>query len=214
MLVMAIPKGRMLPFCLKSIEKAGIIKQNNILMRRSLVFKLDNDITLFIVRNIDILTYIKNNIADIAYVGSDILQEEQATNKIKETNYYDYGDSGLSNCQLMSAAKSKESLTNNTKRLRIATKYVNIAAKFYAKKSVQTDIIKINGSVELAARIGFADQIVDIVDSGRTLKENGLVPLEKIADVSTRIVINKNAMKTKHKQINSLIRYLVAEYEN
>ena len=206
MLNLVIPKGRMLDVCLKHIEKAGLILNGERPDDRCLSFPLNNGITLFIVRNTDILTYIKNNIADIAFIGSDMLLEEKEGSK--EVNYYNYGDIGLTSCRLMTAGK-RVNHNSIPPRLRVATKYERIAAKFYASKGIQADIIKINGSVELAAATGFADQIVDIVDTGRTLKDNNLIPLEKITDVSTRLIINKGALKSKWREINPLLKSLI-----
>lgn len=219
MTIVAIPKGRLMPLCLDKLAKLGILDAYDF-KERQLSYDLGNGITLFIVRNSDILTYIKNNMADIAFIGSDLLLEDGDNGN----NYYDYADADLGRCRLMVAGlsnkgdkankggKVKNSASNKavSNKLRVATKYTNVATNYYASKGLQAEIIKINGSVELAASAGFVDQIVDIVDTGKTLKDNNLVQLDKIADVTTRIIANKGVMKSKWETISPLLDKLAA----
>lgn len=205
MLIMAIPKGRLLPVCLDKMREVGLIDKE-IDFTRKLSYELSNGITLFIVRNSDIITYVKNNIADLAFIGSDMLLEDNDRGK----TYYDYGDVGLSKCRLMVAGRRDSAKsTGPAQKLRVATKYPRVAAEYYAGQGQQVDIIKINGSIELAASAGFVEQIVDIVDTGKTLKENDMTPLAKVTDCSTRLIINKGIMKSKWKQIVPVVDCLV-----
>lgn len=203
MTIIAIPKGRLMPLCLGKLTKLGILKEEKY-KERQLSYDLGNNITLFMVRNSDILTYIKNNMADVAFIGSDLLLEDSDNSG----NYYDYADAKLSYCRLMVAGRASAKNYSVANKLRVATKYTRVAADYYARKGIQAEIIKINGSVELAASAGFVDQIVDIVDTGKTLRENNLITLDKIADVSTRIITNKGIMKSKWDQLNPLLSQL------
>lgn len=203
MTIIAIPKGRLMPLCLDKLTKLGILKGDKY-KERQLSYDLGNNITLFMVRNSDILTYIKNNMADVAFIGSDLLLEDGDNNG----GYYDYADAKLSSCRLMVAGKKLVKNYSVDNKLQVATKYMRVAADYYARKGIQAEIIKINGSVELAASAGFVDQIVDIVDTGKTLRENNLITLDKIADVSTRIITNKGIMKSKWDQLNPLLSQL------
>lgn len=202
MLTLAISKGRMFELCLEILQKGGFtIKPSPIEQSRLLIFSFYQQQykhRLLVVRNSDILSYINNNLADIAFLGSDIIMEKG------HSNFYDYASVKTRICRLMTARR-KNAPAIKKRHLRIATKYENIARNYYAAQGVQADIIKVRGSVELAVVLGFADQIVDIVDSGKTLEENNLEPVDKIADVSTRLIINKNAMKIKWREINHLI---------
>lgn len=206
MIIIALPKGRLLPSCIKHLDKLGLIKKP-IENDRQLSHKISDDMTIFIVRNSDVISYIKNNIADIALVGSDMLLEDWDNG----ASYYDHGGVNFSSCCLMVAGRKQAADHNNNKqsKVRVATKYQRVANDFYSSRGIQAEIIKINGSVELAASAGFVDHIVDIVDTGKTLKENNLVPLEKIADVTTRVIINKGIMKTKWRSISLLANKLV-----
>lgn len=205
MLTLAISKGRMFELCLETLQQGGFtIKPSPIEQSRLLVFSFyhqDYQHRLLVVRNTDILSYINNNLADIAFLGSDIIMEEG------RNNFYDYADVKTRVCRLMTARKKKASPINK-RHIRVATKYEKIARNYYAAQGQQADIIKVRGSTELAAIIGFADEIIDIVDSGKTLEENNLEPIDKITDVSTRLIINKNAMKIKWREINHLIHQL------
>ena len=205
MLTLAISKGRMFELCLEILQKGGFtIKPSPIEQTRLLVFSFyhqEYKHRLLVVRNSDILSYINNSLADLAFLGSDIIMEKG------HSNFYDYANVKTRVCRLMTARR-KNALPIKKRHLRVATKYENIARNHYAAQGLQADIIKVRGSVELAVVIGFADQIVDIVDSGKTLADNNLEPVDKIADVSTRLIINKNAMKIKWREINHLINQL------
>ena len=152
------------------------------------------------MRNTDILSYINNNLADVAFLGSDNIMEKGCA------NFYDYADVKTKICRLMTARLKNAPSVHG--RVRVATKYENITRNHYAAQGIQADIINVRGSVELAVITGLADRIVDIVDSGKTLKKNNLEPVDKIADISTRLIINKNTLKIKWREINHLINQL------
>jgi ATP phosphoribosyltransferase len=116
---------------------------------------------------------------------------------------YEPLDLGIARCRLMVAGRKPWS--EQTQRLRIATKYVNSAREYFAEQGMQVEIIKLYGSMELAPLVGLSDLIVDVVDTGNTLKANGLMPLESIADISSRLVVNKASMKRKHARVQSFI---------
>ena len=190
--------------CLEHLDKAGLLSRP-ITNDRQLSHRINKDIILFIVRNSDVLTYVKNNFANLGLIGSDMILEDRDMGN----NYYDYGDTGFGKCKLMIAARTKKFEHSKQKKIKLATKYEKVGRSFYTDKGMQSEIIKINGSVELAASSGFVDHIIDIVDTGKTLKENKLFPVEKIANVSTRLIINKDIMKSKWHSISPLADSLV-----
>ena len=188
--------------CLALLNQAGFTDDAaTIKSSRKLLFDLDKDVRLLVIRNTDIIPYITNNIADMAFIGSDLILEDGT-----QTDYYNYTNLGIGRCRLMTAAADKE--TKPSWRIKVATKYPRIAHNFYAAKGIQADIVKVRGAVELAAITGLADQIVDIVDTGQTLSANKLYPLECIADISMRLIINKGALKNKWQGMNAFIAKL------
>lgn len=209
MLTLAIAKGRMLEPSLKILSNKGIIISPSPLEEdRLLIFslrspKLTGKHRLLIMRNTDILPYINNNNADMAFLGSDTILERGPG------NFYDYADLSTKKCQLVTARLKNAVDIPPGSRIRVATKYDKIARNHYAAQGMQADIIKVRGSVELAVITGLADRIVDIMDTGKTLRENNLEPVEKIADVSTRLIINKNTLKINWQEINQLTRQLL-----
>ena len=135
--------------------------------------------------------------ADIGVAGKDLLLEHQGD------GYYEPLDLGIARCKLMTAVA--KGAPSHQGRLRVATKYVNIARKFYAEQGRQADLIKLYGAMELAPILELAHEIVDIVDTGNTLKANGLEVRDEIADISARLIVNKAAMKTKFSSIQSIV---------
>jgi len=197
-LVIALTKGRILEEVLPLLETAGLCPAEDIYKSRKLIFDTNmEDIKLMILRGSDVPTYVELGSADIGITGKDILMENGSD------GYYEPLDLKLAKCKLMTAAPVKQTAT--PKRLRVASKFVNIAKDYFSGQGRQVDIIKLNGALELAPIMGLADCIVDIVDTGNTLKANGLEPREHIADVSTRVIVNKASMKIKHDRIQSLL---------
>ncbi|MEC9315277.1 MAG: ATP phosphoribosyltransferase, partial [Pseudomonadota bacterium] len=138
--------------------------------------------------------------ADIGVAGKDVLMEHP------QAELYEPVDLRIACCKLMTAGKPDEPVSNG--RLKVATKFVESTRRFYAQKGEQVEIIKLYGSMELAPLVGLADRIVDVVDTGNTLRANGLVPMEHIADISSRLVVNKASMKMKHKRIQTFIEHI------
>ncbi|MDC0524411.1 ATP phosphoribosyltransferase, partial [Porticoccaceae bacterium] len=145
----------------------------------------------------DVATYVQFGAADIGVAGKDLLLEHQGD------GYYEPLDLGIARCKLMTAVA--KGAPSHQGRLRVATKYVNIARKFYAEQGRQADLIKLYGAMELAPILELAHEIVDIVDTGNTLKANGLEVRDEIADISARLIVNKAAMKTKFSSIQSIV---------
>lgn len=197
-ITIALTKGRPLIQALELLGKVNITPAEDIERSRKLVFDTNQENTrLMILRGADVATYVEHGIADLGFAGRDVLLEHG------EEGYYQPLDLGIGKCDMMVAGLKDEGVL--PKRLKIATKFVNIAQRYYATQGVQVDIIKLYGAMELAPVTGLAHRIVDIVETGNTLKANGLVAMEHIADISTRLIVNKSAMKMKHQQVQRLI---------
>ncbi len=202
-LVIALTKGRILDEVLPLLEAAGITPAEDLEKSRKLIFDSNLEgVQLIVLRGSDVPTYVELGSADIGIAGKDVLMEKGSE------GYYEPLDLKLATCRLMTAAPVNQ--TNTPKRLRVASKFVNIAKNYFSEQGRQVDFIKLNGALELAPIMGLADCIVDIVDTGSTLKANGLEPREHIADVSTRVIVNKAAMKMKHDSIQLLLERLAA----
>jgi len=154
-----------------------------------------------IVRSSDVPTYVQYDGADIGVVGKDVLMEHGGQ------GLYEPLDLNIASCKLMVAGFADFNL-RSSKRLRIATKYIRCTQSHFADRLQQVEIIKLYGSMELAPLAGLADLIVDVVDSGATLRANGLVPLEHIADISSRLIVNRGSLKLKHSHIQPLVEKL------
>jgi len=197
-IIIALTKGRPLKQALALLSKVDIEPIDDIESSRKLVFETNHPATrLMVLRGADVATYVEHGIADLGFAGRDVLLEHG------EEGYYQPLDLGIGRCDMMVAGLADEGVL--PKRLKIATKFVNIAQRYYAAQGIQVDIIKLYGAMELAPVMGLAHRIVDIVETGNTLKANGLVSLEHIADISTRLIVNKSAMKMKHKRVQYLI---------
>ncbi|EKX79747.1 ATP phosphoribosyltransferase [Clostridium botulinum] len=197
----ALTKGRLEK---KAIE---IFKTININTReledkgRKLIFNCENEeynIELFLVKAKDVETYVEYGAADIGIVGKDTLME---TNK----EFYEVLDLNVGKCKFALAALPSFKLDQGYNMKKIATKYPNIAREYFRKKGMDVELIKIEGSVKLGPIVGLADAIVDIVETGNTLRENGLVVVEDICEISARMIVNKASMKTKKDEIIKII---------
>jgi ATP phosphoribosyltransferase len=203
LLTIALSKGRIFTETLPLLAQAGIEPVDDPETSRKLILDTsDAAVKLVIIRAADVPTYVEYGAADVGVVGKDVLLEHGGN------GLYEPLDLGIARCRLMVAGP--ETAPALIRRLRIATKYVNSTRQFYADRQEQVEIIKLYGSMELAPIVGLADRIVDVVDTGNTLKANGLVPLEHIADISSRLVVNKAAMKMKHERITIFIADLKA----
>ena len=197
-ITLALTKGRILKETLPLLESAGIVPAEDIHTSRKLVFDTNQEgLRLLILRGSDVPTYVQFGAADIGVAGKDGLLEHQGD------GYYEPLDLGIARCKLITAVPVGASPQRG--RLRVATKYINVARQFYAEQGRQAELIKLYGAMEIAPILDLAHEIVDIVDTGNTLKANGLVPQEEIADISSRLIVNKAAMKTKYSKIQSIV---------
>ncbi|MEX0385495.1 ATP phosphoribosyltransferase [Spiribacter onubensis] len=198
MLTIALSKGRILEQTLPLLSPLGIEPLEDPERSRNLVLPTtDPAVRLIIVRATDVPTYVAGGGADVGVAGKDVLMEQGGH------GLYEPIDLGIARCRLMVAGHPDASLEG--RRLRVATKFVNITRRHFAGKGRQVDLIKLYGSMELAPLVGLADVIVDLVDTGNTLRANGLEPLEQIADISSRLVVNKASMKLRHREIKPLL---------
>ncbi len=203
----ALSKGRILDETLPLLKTANIELLEEPSKSRKLIFPTsDPNVELIIIRATDVPTFVEHGAADIGVAGKDVLMEHGAR------GVYEPLDLNISRCKLMVAAKKEADESQG--RLRVATKFVNITKQYYAEKGEQVEIIKLYGSMELAPLVGLADKIVDIVDTGNTLRANGLEPTELIATISSRLIVNKASMKMKHGAIQKLIDQLAVAVEN
>ena len=187
-LILALTKGRILKETLPLLAEAGIEPLDDIKTSRKLVFETSrDDVRLVILRGTDVPTYVRHGAADVGVVGKDILLEQGAD------GLYEPLDLGIARCRLMTAAPV--GWEPGQGRIRVATKFVNVARAYFASRGMQVELIKLYGAMELAPIMDLADVIVDIVDTGNTLKANGLEPLQEIAQVSSRLVVNKASMR-------------------
>jgi len=204
----ALSKGRVLSETLPLLARAGIEPTDDPNTSRKLVFDTSiPDIKLTIIRASDVPTYVQFGAADLGVSGKDVLMEYAGE------GIYELLDLKIARCRLMVAEPeqlAKKDDPEKWTRLRIATKYVNITKKHFAAKGIQTDIIKLYGSMELAPIVGLSDRIVDLVSTGATMKANKLVEVEHIANISSWLIANKASMKMKHKAVKDLVDKLGA----
>ncbi len=199
-LVIALTKGRILDEVLPLFAQADIVPKEDISKSRKLIFDTNREnVKLMVIRGSDVPTYVEFGSADMGVVGKDLLLE------YGDEGFYEPLDLRIAACRLMTAEPIKAVPVQG--RLKVATKFTNIAKKYFAEQGKQIELIKLNGALELAPSMGLADAIVDIVDTGKTLKANGLEPRELIAHVSSRIIVNKASMKIK----NSVIREILGQ---
>ncbi len=198
-LVIALSKGRIYKETRPFLEAAGIVPVDDPDSSRKLILDTNrDDVKLLILRATDVPTYVQYGAADLGVTGKDVLLEHGGE------GLYEMVDLDIARCRLMVAGRPDADLSG-ARRLRVATKFVRSARDHFARKGQQVEVIKLYGSMELAPLVGLADCIVDVVDTGNTLKANGLTPLEHIADISSRLVVNKAAMKMKHERVTRLL---------
>ena len=200
-LTIALTKGRILEETLPLLAAADIRPLEDMEKSRKLVFETTQpNVRFLLLRGADVPTYVQFGAADMGISGKDTLMENGAE------GLYEPLDLNIARCRLMTAGVKGEALPSG--RIRVATKYVNIAKQYYASQGRQTDIIKLYGAMELAPIMNLADEIVDIVDTGNTLRANGLEERDFIADISSRLIVNKASMKMKHVQIQHIIDHI------
>ncbi|MCQ2487308.1 MAG: ATP phosphoribosyltransferase [Clostridia bacterium] len=203
----ALPKGRLGERVYGMFKEAGYpcpsIEEKN----RKLIFENEEvGIRYFWVKPSDVAIYVERGAADIGVAGKDILEEYKP-------QVYELLDMKTGNCKMMVAAP-KDWHDDHERTLRVATKFVNVAQRYYASKSRDIDIIKLNGSIEIAPILGLSDVIVDIVETGTTLKENDLVVYEDIFPISARLIANKSNFKFKTEEIEKIVSSLKEQVEN
>lgn len=197
-LTIALTKGRILQETLPLLAAAGIKPLEDISKSRKLAFDTSiENVRLLILRGSDVPTYVQFGAADLGVSGKDTLMEHGGD------GLYSLVDLGIARCKLMTAALKGMPVKQG--RIKVATKYVNVARRFYAQQGRQADFIKLYGAMELAPIVGLADEIVDIVDTGNTLKANGLEARIEIANISSLLIANKASMKMKHELMQPLV---------
>ena len=202
-LTIALSKGRIFQETLPLLAAAGIVPVDDPEISRKLILDTHQaDVKLVIIRATDVPTYVQYGAADLGVAGKDVLLEHGGE------GLYEPLDLRIARCRLMVAGDPHRQ--PRLSRPRIATKYVNTTRRWFADQGRQVEVIKLYGSMELAPLVGLSDYIVDVVDTGNTLKANGLAPLEHIADISSRLIINKAAMKMKHARIKVIVERMAA----
>lgn len=201
MITFALSKGRLANKILKYLKELNIcdveISEED---RRLVIESEDRKYRFFLAKPSDVPTFVEYGVADIGVVGKDTILEENR-------DITEVLDLGFGKCRMCVCAPKEKGLSYESKSVvSVATKYPNIAKRYFESKNQNSNIIKLNGSVELAPITGLADVIVDIVESGRTLKENGLEDVKTIHDLSARLVVNNASIKTKYDEIQSIIQ--------
>jgi len=195
----AVTKGRLLKKSIELFEKAGLdcsaLKEDT----RKLVLSLtDYPLDVVLAKAPDVITYVTHGVCDLGIVGKDTILEHGGS-------FYEMLDLGFGKCRFALATRVGDDFYGSYKTRRIASKYPNVTKAFFDAKGMDVDIIKIEGSVELAPILGLADAIVDVVETGTTMKENGLAPIEDVAPISARLIVNNASMKLYRTQIMDLI---------
>lgn len=204
-ITIAIPKGRILEESVALFGTIGIDCKELLSDSRKLIFEnTEQRMRYMIVRATDVPTYVEYGSADLGIVGKDTLMEQGK-------DLYEPLDLKFGYCRMMvaePAGLAKIDDPSGWSHIRIATKYPHVAENYFAAKGIQVEIIKLYGSIELAPLVGLSERIVDLVSTGETLKQNGLVEVETIAEITTRLVVNRASLKTKHRRITEIIQRL------
>lgn len=205
MITLALSKGRILKQILPLLESIGIRALDDPFTSRKLIFQTNlDDVQFVVIRATDVPTYVQFGAADLGMVGKDGLLEHGGEGLCELL------DLNISKCRLMTAVPAGKTDRRNgrDKRLRVATKYVKSAREYYQSQGIQAEIIKLYGAMELAPLVGLADEIVDLVETGSTLKANNLVEKDLIAQISCRLIANAASMRTQHSSIDLLVNQL------
>lgn len=201
--IIALTRGRILEETLPLLREAGIEPLEDMNRSRKLKFATSHEqVSLLVMRGSDVPVYVENGAADMGVAGKDTLLEYGGE------GLYEPLDLGIARCRLMVAAPRQAPASGA--RLRVATKFTGIAKRWFAEQGRQVEMIKLNGALEIAPAMGLADAIVDIVDTGNTLRANGLEPMETIAEISSRVIVNKASMKIKSRLIRAILEKLAA----
>lgn len=203
MLTVALPKGRIAEETLEIFEK--IFGKSFVFDDRKLILEV-GEFRFLLVRNQDVPAYVLHQSADIGVVGLDVLEE-------KDEDLVRLLDLGIGKCKVCVGMREEDELDYNSPDIKIASKMVNITQNYFSKKAMAVDVIKLYGSIELAPLVGLADAIVDIVETGATMKQNGLKVVETIMESSAHLIANKNSFIEKKSEIISLYRKISDEIE-
>lgn len=204
-LIIAVPKGRILEEVIPLFKKAGVMPEDEFFDSKSrlLRFKTNmSNLDIIRVRSFDVVTFVAFGAAAIGVAGSDVITE------FDNNEVYSLLDLEIGKCRMSVAATKdliKEEDPSRWSHIRVATKYPKTTKEYFAKKGVQTECVKLNGAMELAPKLGLCRRIVDLVSTGATLKSNGLEEVEKIADISSRLIVNRTALKTRGDEINQIV---------
>lgn len=208
-LTIALPKGKLFYLAKDLFAKVGFVADNLEEKSRKLVITNEElKLKFIIAKTADVPTYVEHGAADIGVIGKDVLMEAQK-------DVYELLDLGFGRCHLMMAVpkdKKRAKLTDYT-HTRVATKFPNVAKQFFTSKGMQMEYIKMNGSIELGPIVGLSESIVDIVETGTTLRENNLEEIAFIADASARLIANRASFKLKFDRISKLVKALEMELE-
>ncbi|MDG2061112.1 MAG: ATP phosphoribosyltransferase [SAR86 cluster bacterium] len=200
--ILALPKGRILESVLPLLEKTEFsLKDDPNLSRKLLLDTKTPNLKIIIIRGWDIPTYVLSGAAHFGVVGKDVLLEKHSN------DYFEIADLDIAHCRISLAAP--EIFNNNSSKIRVATKYPKFSSDFLATKGIQAETIYLNGSIEIAPSLGLCDAIIDLVATGKTLKENGLKEVEVIKDITSRLIVNKAALKTKNSIADELTNCLL-----
>ena len=200
-ITIALSKGRIFKETLPLLEAAGITPKDDPEKSRKLILDTNqDDVKLVIIRATDVPTYVQYGAADLGVAGKDVLMEHGGD------GLYEMVDLNIAKCKLMTAGMVD--FVPHEGRLRVATKFVNVARQYFAEQGKQVEVIKLYGSMELGPIVGLSDLIVDVVDTGNTLKANGLKPMDFIADISSRLIVNKASLKMKHDRIQKMVEQM------
>jgi ATP phosphoribosyltransferase len=203
-LTIAIPKGRLGDSALIELNKIGLASYIDESSRKLIFEDEENNIKYMFVKPVDVITYVSNGVADIGIIGKDNIIEEQA-------DVYELLDLKFGLCKFAVAGLKGNSRYLSDETIKVATKYPNVASTYFERKNQKIEIIKLNGSVELAPLVGLADVILDIVETGSTLKANGLEVFEEIMDISAKLISNKVSYYFKGKEIKQMINLLLSK---
>lgn len=203
-LIFAIPKGRILDDALPLLEQAGIVPEDAFFDKsnRSLQFATNlPHMSIIRVRAFDVATFVAHGAAQIGIVGSDVIEE------FGYSELYAPVDLGIGRCRLsLAQPKDDAEEVGNISHLRVATKYPNLTSRYFESKGIQAECVKLNGAMELAPSLGLSRHIVDLVESGSTLKANNLVETDRILDISGRLVVNRAAFKMRSAELTPLVQ--------
>ncbi len=210
LITIALPKGRVLKHAVSILSGAGIDASELLNPGSKLLFEnKEEGYKFMLIRAQDVPTYVEYGAADVGIAGSDVLEEQGK-------DLYEPLDMRIGQCR-MAVAEPKELIKSDNPthwtRIRVATKYPNITTRFFLDKGIQVDLIKLYGSIELAPLLGLSERIVDLVETGSTLRANGLVEVETIMEITSKLVCNRASLKTKPKRIKELVEKLAKAVE-